>query len=251
MATKCPYCGANNREGIRTCWSCEKALPDPQTRDAASRARSADVAEVNYRTIPSKMKLDYQHGVTDPTQRCLDSLQSLLFHAVQPEMKLDDLLQESVNAIHRLLGIDSVTVGLRDSRDGFYRYKAMAGFREDAIDGLKEIAYKKEQFFENPQFLGTDISKLSRLYLTEDNISTNEEEQKTFNRPALLVMKRRTASDSLEGDYIDTKILGPSGELLGWIECSGTRTMKLPDAAAIRWIEVIASVIAIALVATS
>jgi hypothetical protein len=52
----------------------------------------------------------------------------------------------------------------------------------------------------------------------------------------------------LEADYIDTWIQGVNGRLLGWIEISGTRTGKLPDILTIKLIEVIASIIGVALV---
>lgn len=71
---------------------------------------------------------------------------------------------------------------------------------------------------------------------------------KAYNRPALLAKKRHGATESLEGDYIDIRILGRGEELLGWIEISGTRAMKLPNITTVRWVEVIASVIAAALV---
>lgn len=192
------------------------------------------------------MKLDYLHGIMDSNQKSLDGIQVLFSHIRNPQTKIDDLLQEAANLISRLFGIDNVAVGLRDSKDGLYKYRAMVGFRNDAIEGHKSIAYKKEQFFDDLQYIGTDISKLSRLYLAEDNV-ISEEERKSFNRPGLLAMKRMTADASLEGDYIDTKILGARDELLGWIEISGTRVLKLPDAATIRWVETIASILGAAL----
>ena len=59
-------------------------------------------------------------------------------------------------------------------------------------------------------------------------------------------MTRRSLDDCLEGDYIDTHILGKNDEILGWIELAGTTTMKLPDMSAIRWIEFIGQIIAAA-----
>lgn len=156
------------------------------------------------------------------------------------------MLNEAAEFIRRQFGIDNVAIGLKDP-DGLYRYKAMAGFRADAVEAHKRIAYRKDQFFEDGEFHGVLISKYSRIYLDEDNV-LSEQERSAFNRPALLRMERRNPTDSLEGDYIDTGIYRHDDELLGWIEISGTRTMKLPDVTTIRWVEVIASVIATALV---
>ena len=262
MAAKCSRCGADNRDGVWLCQKCGRLLAirkdaaekktiklDHPARNVAgttgdSRPKGDDYG--TYKSIPGKMRLDYLHGISDSPQKCLDGLQSLIALLRKPQMKIDDLLQESANLISKQLGIDNVSIGLRDPKDGLYRYKVMVGFRDDAIAGHKRIAYTRDQFFTDGHFIGSDISKYSRLYLAEDNVLT-EEERKTFNRPGLLAMKRATMSDSLEGDYIDTKIFGANDELLGWIEISGTRLMKLPDASAIRWVEVVASTIGLAL----
>jgi hypothetical protein len=188
------------------------------------------------------MKLDYMHGVRDVNQKRLDALQSLLAHFRAPQLNIEALLQDAATLIARQAMIDSVSIGLRDPKDGLYRYRAMVGFRDDAVEALKRIAYRKEQFFNDPEYVGTDISKQSRLYLAEDNVILASE-QKAFNRPVLLTMKRRTATDSLEGDYLDVKIWGAFDDLLGWIEISGTRTMQLPDIESIRWIETVASIV--------
>jgi ribosomal protein L40E len=261
-AMKCLGCGAENPAGVRLCRSCGKPLVLQKEGEKTSTYSNGQTAKgdrtlagytklksdgpVDYKDIPSRMKIDYQHDIRDSAQKSLDGLQSLLSHLRRPQMNIDELLLEAANMIWRQLGIDNVAIGLRDPKDGIYKYRTMVGFRDDAIEAHRQIAYRKEQFFADGQFIGTDISKYSRLYLAEDNVLT-EEERKAFNRPGLLTMRRRTALDSLEGDYIDTRIYGTSDELLGWIEVSGTRLMKLPDAATVRWIETIASIIGAAL----
>jgi hypothetical protein len=58
---------------------------------------------------------------------------------------------------------------------------------------------------------------------------------------------RRAPDDSLEADYLTVQIPGNKGEVLGWIETSGTITGKLPDVATIKWIEMIADVLGAAI----
>jgi hypothetical protein len=156
------------------------------------------------------------------------------------------LLDEAAEFIRRQFEIEDVSIGLLDPRDGLYRYKAMTGLRADVAEAHKKIAYKKEQFFEDSEFHGVPISKYSRIYLQEDNTLT-EEETSMYGHPGLLRVERRDATASLEGDYIDTGIYDSDDELVGWIEISGTRSRMLPDATTIRWVEVIASMIATAL----
>jgi hypothetical protein len=261
MPTKCSHCGAENPDGVYLCRSCGRLLAvkldgmdrkpsakrRPENRNRIRKdSRQSDDVLVSYRTVPGKMKLEYMHSVIDPNLKCLDGLQKLLAIVHKPKKSIDELLQEAAELISRQLGIENVAIGLRDPKDGLYRYRALVGFREDALDGHKQIAYTRSQFYDDKQFVGSDISKFSRLYLTEDNVLT-EEELKAFNRPGLLTATRSTDSDSLEGDYIDVKILGVNDDLLGWIEISGTRTMKLPDATTLRWVEAIGSIIAAAI----
>ena len=188
------------------------------------------------------MRLDYLHGIGEPVQRRLDGVQELLSFFRKPQLDIDALLQESANQIAKHLMIDGVSIGLKDSKDGLYRYKAMAGMRSDAEATLKGLEYRKEQFYNNSEYRGTDISKQTRLYLAEDN-APKDSEEKSFNRPGLLAAKRMSDTESLEGDYLDVMILGPFDDMLGWIEISGTRTRQLPDATSIRWVELIASII--------
>ncbi len=204
-------------------------------------------ASAIHRTIPDRLRFDYRHGAVDPVQKSQEGIQSLLLHFRRPKVDVDVLLQDAANLISRLYGIADVAIGLRDPKDNMYRYRAIAGFRDQAMEGHRSLAYTKAQFYDGSGFNGSDISKYSRIYLEEDNV-LSEEERRAYNRPGMLARRRLGPSDSLEGDYIDVKILGPGEDLLGWIEISGTRTMKLPDITTIRWVEVIASIIAAALV---
>jgi hypothetical protein len=260
---KCPGCGTENIDQARLCFVCRRPLTPLRenvgaggdlarkvgspVKERATLKRNAPQPIIDHRTIPDKIKLEYSHGIKDPSQKALEGLQTLLSHFQVSHMDIDRLLNEAAEFIWRQFGIDNVAIGLRDPKDGLYRYRAMVGFRGDALEAHKKIAYRKEQFFEEGEYHGVKISKYSRIYLAESNVPS-EEELGSYNRPVLLTMKRKDATDSLEGDYIDTGIYGSDDELVGWIEISGTRTMKLPDVTTIRWVEVIASIIAAALI---
>jgi hypothetical protein len=255
---KCPGCGTENSDQARLCRLCGRSLTplreNARARDESARQIGIHEKErftvqptIDHRTIPDRIKLDYSHGIRDPTQKTLEGVQTLLSHFQGSYMDIDKLLNEAAEFIWRQFGIDNVAIGLKDPKDGLYKYRAMVGFRGDALEAHKKIAYKKDQFSEDGEFHGFKISKYSRIYLAEDNVLT-EAERSAYNRPGLLTMKRKDPTDSLEGDYIDTGIYGRGDELVGWIEISGTRTLKLPDVTTIRWVEVIASIIAAALI---
>lgn len=202
---------------------------------------------VHPRMVTDKIKFDYSHGLRDHTQKVLEGVQGILTHVQSPHPNIDGMLSEAANLISRQFAIDNVAIGLRDPEDGLYKYRAMTGFRDDAMEAHRRIAYKKEEFGDDEKYHGVVISKFTRVYLAEENIPSDTE-RGTYNRPGLFTMNRKDPTDSLEGDYIDIGIYGKGDDLLGWIEISGTRMMKLPDAATIRWVEVIASIIAAAMI---
>ena len=222
---KCLGCGTENPDQARLCRVCGRPLKtlhdnlrargelagqvETPEKERAAPKRFTVQPTIDHRTIPDKIKLDYSHGIRDPTLKTLEGVQILLSHFQGSHMDIDKLLSEAAEFISRQFGIDNVAIGLRDPKDALYRYRAMVGFRGDALEAHKKIAYKKEQFFEDDEFHSVKISKYSRIYLAENNVLT-EEERGAYNRPALL-------------------------------------TMKLPDVTTIRWVEVIASIIAAAL----
>jgi len=119
--------------------------------------------------------------------------------------------------------------------------------RPDAWASQKSRKYKKEDFnLRTDSYNAAEISKLSRVYLEEENpLGTTD--ITVLNRPVLFGGKRKADDDALEADFIDTLILGPDDDLLGWIEYSGTVTGKFPDALTVKNIEVIAGLLSIAL----
>ncbi len=259
---KCPSCERENPEKATLCRFCGKPLKVSRDnlgpggefprrveipgREMFSPKGLKSQQAVDHRSILDKVKFDYSHGVRDHTQKALEGVQNLLSNLQSPKVDIEKMFNEAAQLIWRQFGIDNVAIGLRSKEDGLYRYKVMAGFREDALAAHKKIVYKKEQFFDSTEFHGVKISKYSTMYMAENNILT-EAEKEAYNRPGLLAQSRKDLTDSLEGDYIDVGIYGRNDDLVGWIEISGTRTMKLPDVTTIRWVEVIASILAAAL----
>lgn len=201
---------------------------------------------MDHRDIPLRLKFEYSHTLKDQTQKALESLQSLLAHFARPIIDVDGLMQQIADTICRQFGIDSVAIGLKDPEDGKYRYSITSGYREEAIQNLKQLAYTLDDFLKDDSYKGTFISKQTKIFLGEDN-EYKDLDKVAYNRPMLLGLKRRSLNDALEADYLDSFILGANEELLGWIEISGTRTGRLPDAVTIRWVEAAGAIIAAAL----
>lgn len=201
-------------------------------------------SDVNLEAVKRKVWIDYQYSGKDRMNDILDSLQVYISILKDPSVDTKKLLQKAAELVHDKLWIKDVTIGLKNNRDGKFRYEVMMGLKPGTWDAHKKIAYTYEQFSDATVYKPREISKFTKLFLSEDNPYADGEEQ-TYERPIMLKSKRRALDDSIEGDYLDIYIFGKNDELLGWIETSGTVTNKIPDTSTIKTIELLASLIGV------
>lgn len=255
---KCPTCGFENAKAYGTCARCGRflgaySIQTPKTPEAGSKTPGIDLSrdigfagrskeEISHDEIASKMKLNYLHGTRDVNQRTLEVLLKLLETSRRKDLDIRALLQEAADVIHDQFRLRWVAIGLKNPRDGVFKYETLVGFREDALRARKKQTFTAEDFTGDGKYKGRVISEYSKMYFEEDKPYT-EGSEATFNRPALLKSRRHGPDDALEADYLDVHIYGADKELLGWIETSGTILGKLPDVTVIKTIEVIASII--------
>lgn len=202
--------------------------------------------DIRQNEVERKLKLEYLYGQRDRNRKLLDDVCMLVSHLDDNKRKTEALLQEAADLIHRHLLIREVTIGVRSPADGKYRYQVMSGLRPEAWKAHQDIVYDHEEFHDQSLFGGRWINKHMRVYLAEDEPFLEGEED-TFNRPILLKAHRRSADDCIEGDYLNVDITTSDDTVLGWLELSGTREGKFPDAICLRWLELIAAVLAIPL----
>lgn len=251
---KCPNCGSEASSSDASCASCGRPLPGPkkvrspgtqsgqaprpqQTKKDAREAIS--VAKLNHADAAKKLKFDYAYGQKEHVDKVLSGLDPLFAAYRKPKTKTRELLELSANIIYKQLKIREVSIGLRDAKDGLYRYEVMAGMNVGKWRAHEGLAYTREDFSRNDKWKGTMISKYTKLMLAEDN-PYHEGEEDTVDRHEMIASKRHGPEDSIEGDYMDIIIHGPNDELIGWIEISGTWTSKLPDPQTIRLVELVA-----------
>ena len=201
---------------------------------------------VDPETVKRKLRFDYMKARNDANFKSLEMFTTLLDHFEKPQISLHDMIQEATQIIHKQFRLRWVMIGLKSRTDGKYRYQVHTGMRDEAWKRQSSKAYKYEDFDMTEGYIAGEISELTRVYLEEDNPLPKEDEI-VVNRPALLKLRRKNAEDTLEADFIDTLIVGSNNQLLGWIEYPGTLTGKFPDPVTIRYIEVIASIIAAAI----
>lgn len=205
--------------------------------------QKGDIRQVE---VERKLKLEYLYGERNRNKKLLDDVHALVSHFNDRKTSTKALLQETADLIHKQLLIREVTIGIRSPSDGKYRYEVMSGLRPEAWKAHEGIEYTHEEFHNQSIFGGRWISKHTKVFLAEDEPFLEGEED-TFNRPILLKAHRRSVDDCIEGDYLDVDITAYDGNMLGWIEISGTREGRFPDSICIRWLELIASFLAIAL----
>ncbi len=193
-----------------------------------------------------KMKLDYSHGLRDPTSKLLEAILAIGTKLEKPGFELREILQDAATVITRHLGIASVAIGLWNPTIRKYKYEVIVGLNPEAVKGFMDLSYDRNELLDPKTYPCHDISRMTKLFLGEEHpYATNEEF--TYNKPILLGMHRYAADESLEADYLDTFFMGPGEQILGWMEISGTRAKKLPDSTTIRWVELIAQLIGLAI----
>lgn len=198
-------------------------------------------------SVKRKLKFDYLKAKNDPTFRAMDMLGALLGHFYRPQLIVKDMIQDAANQIQKQFKLRFAMVGLKSLTDGFYYYEVNSGMRPDAWENQKSRKYRKEDFdLRTDSYSAYEVSKLTRVYLEEDN-PLGPTDMTVLNRPVLHGSKRKYDDDALEADFVDTLIVGPEDDLLGWIEYSGTVAGKFPDPVAIRNIEIAAGILAVAL----
>ncbi|MBN1677503.1 MAG: hypothetical protein JW880_03095 [Candidatus Thermoplasmatota archaeon] len=197
------------------------------------------VAKFTHADVAKKLKFDYLYGSKENVDKVLSSLEPLFAAYRRPKVKVHDLLEEAAEIIYRHLRIREVSIGLKNPKDGLYRYEVMAGMKKGIWQAHENLVYKKDDFFRNDKWKGTMISKYTKLLLAEDN-PYEEGEEDTVDRQEMIASKRHKLDDCIEGDYMDVMIIGPNDDLVGWIEISSTWASKIPDPQTIRFLELVA-----------
>jgi len=218
--------------------------PDAQGVD--STMGSEGPGPVKPELIKKRMWLAYQYACSNPSNERMDLVHSMVNSLADPALDMASFLQGVADTITSKLGIKEATIGLKDASDGRYRYVVMSGLTDSEWAAHKVLAYNYEDFYSQNVYKFMQISRYTHLSLADDNPYA-EGEDATYEKDLMLQSKRKGLEDTIEGDYIDILILGKGDSLLGWIEISGMKSGHFPDVESIKCLELLASVIGIAL----
>ena len=185
----------------------------------------------------------YSPVVRDDTERIMEGIDSLLSNSRSREVTTKVFLEDAIKLIYRLFDFREIALGLKDKKDGLYRYEVIRGYRKDSEVAYRQLVYKAEEMADPKKYpVGIYISRFGEYSMVEGE-SYKQGEEETFNRPLMLKKERAAPDDFIEGDYIQIYFYGVKGDHLGWIELSGPKSGKIPPRSTIKWIEFIAQII--------
>jgi len=180
----------------------------------------------------------------DENEKVMDGTQKLMLIARDPTLPLKIFLDEAGRLIHRLFDFREIAIGMKSKSDNLFRYEVLIGFSGEAERARKKLTYTDDDMLDSKKYPnGIVITKKTEFMLVELHPYKPGEED-TYNRPNLLAKQRSSIEDFIEGDYIIIYFFGRKGEVMGWVELSGTRSGKMPSRSTMRWLELISSIIA-------
>jgi hypothetical protein len=218
----------------------------PALNDSPNGSAKGASKGINHLEVSRKLKTDYSHGAKEPAMRAISSLDAMVKRLAEDDLNLEEMLEQATKIVFTQFNIREVSIALRSESDGLFRYSTMHGMRAEIWAAHKGLSYTEQEVLDSKKHKHTVISSLTRLYLAEDNPYT-EDEAYTFSEHLMTIGRRMAPDDSIEGDYIDVSIFGPDSRLLGWIETGSTWGNKIPDAGTIRGLELLASILGVAI----
>jgi hypothetical protein len=172
-------------------------------------------------------------------QKILDSILELVEFSRDRNHDLRDVLDQAARKMFRLFDFGEIAIGLKDPKDGLYRYETLFGFSKNTEAAYRQLKYTPEEMVSYDKYPFVKTGRISELDPAEGLL---EEERHLYDRPLVAGAPRPSLEDFQEGDYFDVWMYDDSKRLIGWIELSRTKSGKMPSTDTLRWVEVFAEV---------
>lgn len=198
--------------------------------------RSGDPIDRQYRAYVESL---YSPLPKDDQEKFIDNMLTLIEMGHDRRQPLKSTLDFAAKIIFKLFDFHEIGIGLRNRKDGTYRYEILFGFRKEVEENFRRLKYTYEDMVSNERFPFIKTGRLSELDPVE---GLPEWETDLFNRPYQLSVERKTPDEFHEGDYFDVWMLAHNREIVGWFELAGPINDKLPSRTSLRWIELIAAI---------
>ena len=198
---------------------------------------------VKFSEYSRQLREIYSPVARDDTERIMEGIDALLSNSRSRAITTKAFLEDAMKLIYRMFDFREIALGLKDRKDGLYRYEVILGYRKDSEVAYKQLVYKAGEMADSKKYpVGVYISRYGEYSMVEGQPYKQGEEE-TYNRPLMLKKERAAPDDFIEGDYIQIYFYGVKGDYLGWIELSGPKSGKIPPRSTIKWIEFIAQII--------
>ena len=175
-------------------------------------------------------------------EKILDSILGLIELSRDKKRNVKSILEQAARMIFRLFDFQEIGIGLKNPKDGLYRYEVLFGFTKTTEMAFRRLEYTPEDMVSYDRYPFVKIGRISELNPVE---GLSEDDRHLYDRPLALGQARASHEDFLEGDYIDVWMYDGGGSLIGWLELAKPRDGKMPSCETVRWIEVIADVCAL------
>jgi hypothetical protein len=195
------------------------------------------------REYVAHIKKKYDLAPQNEQEKILNGIASMIEYSRDGRRSVNSILEHVARMIFRLFGIREIGIGLKDRKDGLYRYEVVLGFRQEVKDNLMEIEYDSADILDNDKYPNIKIGKRAEFNPFD---SMSEEEMRPYvNRPSLMNRKRTSHDLFLEGDYVFIWMHDADDKMIGWIELSCHKDGELPSRTDVRWLEAITEIVSL------
>lgn len=195
------------------------------------------------REYVAHIKRKYDLAPQNEQEKILSGIVSMIEFSKDGRRSINSILEHAARMIFRLFGIREIGIGLKNRKDGLYRYEVILGFRQEVKDNLMRLEYEGAEILDGSKYPNIKIGRLAEFNPFD---SMSEEEMRPYvNRPSLMNRKRTSHDLFLEGDYVFIWMFDTGDAMIGWIELSCHKDGELPSRTDVRWLEGIAEILSL------
>lgn len=180
--------------------------------------------------------------------RIIEAIQRILAHARDPNKTTTAILEETTRMIFSVFKFKEIIIGLKDRNNGLFKHEIFLGYSRQVEQALRKTYYDEEYFIGYDKQNGIPLSKFTKYRMIEHQVPEdwqNVYEQHMDELASDSLRNPRTSIEEIhDGDEILVFMYGPNESLIGWIDLGLTIDKKLPPGKSLKYIELIASVIA-------
>ena len=234
----------------------DNKLPDEDTIETIEILTSlAEIAIENARlSTEREQALRSISQRTEQLSRILDLASNIMY-----VRDLDQMLDDLLKTLARLMGIKRMVIGIKHEGSGLYKIEAVYGYSSKEAEAIKALEYPAQESdaAQDPEtFVGGSSKvkwrkKLGRMtyYVPVEGqlVGPSKEEMAYYPDPELIHRPRSGKGHWHELDWMDTFIMDRSGKPIAFLETLKPRDDRVPDSETIEVIEIFASLAGIAI----